>query len=1153
MATIDYLKHALRQKAAKTGSSPEQPLSDTEYSAGYDILSQGSESTTYHNFIIPRLIQLLDPLCKWNRKISVLEIGPGPKSIVGLLPTHMRKKIGRYAAFEPNTLFATRLEEWLRSTSGIESPMPCLALPPKIYRMSFMHTWQQQCPLERVAGFDVVLFCHSMYGMKSRRNYIEEALRFCDLNRGIVAVFHRDVNLYFDGLVCHCTASFSTGTISVEDNDEVLDSFAPFIAGFTMKDVDVDKAIRVEWRKLCRDLGRREETHPNRLLFGSPNIMIVFNKQATALAKLAALVPLEDGGNGVKNREARLHRPAAIVRPTSIQHVQRCVKWALKHELSLTVVGGGHSGHCLLSNVVAINMVDFTELHVWEGKDEGKCGSGSGPLIIAAAGCRTKEIVRKAMTMGLTVPLGSRPTVGSGLWLQGGIGHLARQHGLSCDAIVGALMVSVESGQTLCVGQVPNKFQPSESVRPNNEAEILWAIKGAGTNLGIVLGVVFKAYADPTYAVRNWVSPTGDRNQSRLQLSDFDNTAKKLPRNSSIDAFLYWDADLMQLGVTTFRPSGVPSQTLSFAELGSRVVNDFKSVDSVRLFDTEMYVSQMHGGHGGGKTTSFKRCLFLKHIAAVDIIDKLVTAIQTRPSPLCYLHLIQGGGAISDVAADATAFGCRDWDFACVITGVWSRDQDGTKTAQATVRWVYDVVKELMPLSSGVYSADLGPDPRDAALAAKAFGPNLQRLARLKASLDPQNVLAYACPLLATPAANKFIILVTGENCAGKDYCAGIWASVIIACTQKNLTARVISISDATKREYASATGADLDRLLRDRSYKEQHRPALTAFYQDQARQRPQLPEEHFLNVVQNAGDIDVLLITGMRDEAPVPTFSPLVPDRKLLEVRVKASKETQQTQQGRYGGDCDDEMKDNEVNEDSSNDGSNSTAFDYQPSLVFGDYKPGDEEAEKFAKKHLLPFFDEDLQSLAAMIPLVPDFPSPGIKFRHVLNIAQRSGGLDLCASLMQSDFTGDWAKVGAVVCCEAGGFVFATALAERVELPLALIRKAGKLPPPTISVIKPSSHISSLETTDLREERIEMSRDAIPKGAPVVVVDDVLATGETLCAVLQLLVEAGIGAKDISVVTVAEFPAHRGREMLYRRGFGGIDVKSLLIFGGV
>jgi adenine phosphoribosyltransferase len=225
---------------------------------------------------------------------------------------------------------------------------------------------------------------------------------------------------------------------------------------------------------------------------------------------------------------------------------------------------------------------------------------------------------------------------------------------------------------------------------------------------------------------------------------------------------------------------------------------------------------------------------------------------------------------------------------------------------------------------------------------------------------------------------------------------------------------------------------------------------------------------------------------------------------------------------------------------------------LDYRPSLIFDNDTTGNEAAKRLAEDCLLPFFHEDLQRLASMVRAVPDFPRPGIEFRHVLDISQQPGGLALCTSLLQSHFTGNWAKVDAVACCEAGGFVYASALAARVDVPLALIREAGKLPPPTISVVKAPSHISSSVSDDPREKRIEMARDLLPRGASVVVVDDVLATGKTLWAVLQLLDESGIGAEHISVMTVAEFPVHRGRELLRQNGFGRVNIQSLLVFDG-
>jgi adenine phosphoribosyltransferase len=1161
MATLESLKRALRLKAeAKASTSaPKQPLSDVQYSAGFDILVRDSGWMTYQDFIIPQLSQLLTSLLTLRTDISVLEIGPGPKSILGYLPECLRRKVRKYTAFEPNGLFATRLEEWLCSTSETETPLPHLENPPNIHPIPFV----LQDNIRSGTGigtenndekYDVVLFCHSMYGMKPKRKYIERALEML-VERpqgGMVVVFHRDAALHLDGLVCHRTASFPTGVVRVVNDDEVLDCFAPFVAGFIMQDVDVDKAIRVDWREECRALGRREEAHPDQLLFSAPIIMTTFTQHATTLPELTAQVPLGRGAETVKNREARLHRPASIVRPREVLHVQQCVQWALKHEVGLTVVGGGHSSHCLWPNVISVDMGAFDQVHILTaGEDEGDSGSDSGSLVVAEAGCKMGDIVRKTMAAGMTVPLGSRPSVGAGLWLQGGIGHLARWHGLACDAIVGAVVVSVDSSEVLCVGCVPSQHQPAGAVRPENESDLLWAIKGAGTNFGIVVSVTFKSYVAPTYLTRNWVVPLSDNLDARLRLSDFDKlVARELPRNCSADAYLYWDAGQLHLGVALFEASAtgltstIPAPTPVGAIWGPEV--DFKAVDGVDLFEAEMYVSIMHGGHGSGKTSSFKRCLFLKCIGEANVADRLVAAVESRPSPLCYLHLLQGGGAVGDIAADATAFGCREWDFACVITGVWPGDQDGTEAARSAVQWVYNVAWNLLPLSSGAYGADLGPDPRDAALAAKAFGPNRPRLARLKLTLDPCNVLAYACPLPKTPIEQKLIILVTGESCAGKDYCADVWVSVFIRCTHKSLTARAVSISDALKQEYAATTDADLNRLLWDRAYKEQHRPALTTFFQEQVRQRPRLPEENFLNVVYSAVGVDVLIITGMRDEAPVAALSHLVPESRLLEVHVQASEQTRRIRRGTNSGDSD-----GDDNKDSNNSGSNLTSLNYRPSLIFDNDTTGNEAAKRFAEHYLLPFFHEDLQRLANMVRPVPDFPRPGIEFRHVLGISQQPGGLALCTSLLQTHFTGDWAKVHAVACCEVGGFVYASALAARVNVPLMLIREAGKLPPPAVSVIKLPSHISSA-LNNSKEKRIEMERDVVPRGASVVVVDDVLSTGETLCAVLKLLDEAGIGAEDVSIITVAEFPVHRGRELLRQRGFGRIGIQSLLVFGG-
>lgn len=784
-------------------------MSDTEYKAGFDLLLLGT--TTYRDFIVPQLSRLLVPLSRSRTSLSVLEIGPGPKSILGSLPDHLRQRIKRFTAFERNGLFSAELEQWLRATPETEPPFPCLKHTPDIRQRPFILRSSTACDDDAGASetdekFDVVLFCHSMYDMNRKAKVIEQALEMLagKPEGAMVVVFHRDGTFHVDGLVCHQTASFPTGAVCVPDDDDVLDCFNSFIVGYAINDADEEKVVRAECRKLSRAMARHDETRPNHLFFSSNEIMVAFTKHATALPEPTARVPVLEGDKVVKNREARHHHPAAVIKPTDVSHIQECVQWAVRHGVGLTIVGGGHSGHCIWPNVVAVDMGSFDRVHILDAwNDRGGSGSSFECMVVAEAGSTTGEVIRKTTAAGVTVPLGSRPSVGSGLWLQGGIGHLTRSHGLTCDAIVGAVLVSVDSGKVLYIGCVPSEHRPAGAIRPGNEVDLMWAIKGAGTNFGIVVSVTFKAFKEPIYSYRNWTSSFSDKLETRRKLADFDNLiAGKLPRNCSADAYLYWEADKLNLGVTIFESS-------TTARLASRTHLSTpgpwepilgpeyctRTTDPIGLFEAEMYMAVMHGGHAGGKTSSFKRCLFLKHISSSNITDVMLAAIETRPTPFCYLHLLHGGGAIHDVPANATAFGCRDWDFACVVTGIWPRDQDGTELARAAVAWVYKTAGDLLPLCNGVYSADLGPDPRDAVLAARTFGSNRQRLVRLKHNLDPHNVLAYTCPLKETPVRQKLIVLVTGECGTAKDYCADIWASAIMSCTRRSLVARAVSIT----------------------------------------------------------------------------------------------------------------------------------------------------------------------------------------------------------------------------------------------------------------------------------------------------------------------------------------------------------------------
>jgi hypothetical protein len=90
----------------------KQPLFRTQYSNGFGVVRDGS-CGIYQEFTFPELSKLL---AKHKTPISLLEIGLGPKSIVGYLPEQQRRIIQRYTLYEPNSVFAARVEVWLGHT-----------------------------------------------------------------------------------------------------------------------------------------------------------------------------------------------------------------------------------------------------------------------------------------------------------------------------------------------------------------------------------------------------------------------------------------------------------------------------------------------------------------------------------------------------------------------------------------------------------------------------------------------------------------------------------------------------------------------------------------------------------------------------------------------------------------------------------------------------------------------------------------------------------------------------------------------------------------------------------------------------------------------------------------------------------------------------
>ncbi len=158
-------------------------------------------------------------------------------------------------------------------------------------------------------------------------------------------------------------------------------------------------------------------------------------------------------------------------------------------------------------------------------------------------------------------------------------------------------------------------------------------------------------------------------------------------------------------------------------------------------------------------------------------------------------------------------------------------------------------------------------------------------------------------------------------------------------------------------------------------------------------------------------------------------------------------------------------------------------------------------------------------MKSLTDYVVSIPDFPEPGIIFRDVTSVLQDADGLQLAIDTMQEKIK-DW-DYDVVAGAESRGFIFGMPLAYNNHKPFVLIRKKGKLPRETVE----KSYALEYGTAT-----IEMHKDSIQPGQRVLIVDDLIATGGTTKAMIEL-VEA-LGGVVAGVVVLMELKGLEGRK---------------------
>ena len=173
-------------------------------------------------------------------------------------------------------------------------------------------------------------------------------------------------------------------------------------------------------------------------------------------------------------------------------------------------------------------------------------------------------------------------------------------------------------------------------------------------------------------------------------------------------------------------------------------------------------------------------------------------------------------------------------------------------------------------------------------------------------------------------------------------------------------------------------------------------------------------------------------------------------------------------------------------------------------------------------------------MKKLEDYVISIPDFPEEGIIFRDVTGILMDADGLQLSIDSLMGMLDG--IDFDIVAGSESRGFIFGMPVAYNLHKPFIPIRKKGKLPRATIS---------EEYALEYGTATIEIHQDAIKPGQKVVLVDDLMATGGTMEAMIKLVER--LGGEVVKCCFVMELAGLNGRELLK-----GYDVDSAIIYEG-
>ena len=395
-------------------------------------------------------------------------------------------------------------------------------------------------------------------------------------------------------------------------------------------------------------------------------------------------------------------KPALIARCAGVSDVIEAVNFARDNHLLVSVRGGGHNitGYAVNDGGIVIDLSQMKGVRVDLGKSTAR----------AEAGLTWGEYYHETQAFGLANTGGVVSTTGiSGLSLGGGLGWLMGKHGLTCDCLLSADIVTAD-GKFLTASATENP-------------DLFWGLRGGGGNFGIVTSFEFQLYpVGPTVLGGMVIYPMA---QAKEVLRFYREFARNCP-----DALTAW-ASLMT------SPDGDPVVAVLLNYMGDiaegeRLAAPMRSfgspvADTIGPMSYCDLNSMIDGAFPYGEVQRYWKSSFLKELGD-DVIDVLVDGASNMLSPMSLVGFFHVHGAAARVGADETAFGLREdqWDYD--IISQWTDPSETDKHIQ----WTRDFFNRVEPFTSGgVYVNHL--DAEEADRIRGAYGSsNYERLLALK-------------------------------------------------------------------------------------------------------------------------------------------------------------------------------------------------------------------------------------------------------------------------------------------------------------------------------------------------------------------------------------------------------------------------------------